>query len=250
MFAFINDLDVSDLLPAGHQAIQFMREWAITGPRKDIRESLDALPPAQRNIATKIIEEIEDKEALSIPEISSVKIDAYVLLLTSRLQSVAGRAFSVNHEMGSGILGDLRKTGTISYTASTRLFAIARKEMRDRNWDKAVDTLTDAVHFAQTEGNLMILANLYCNLGVAYEELGKMSIAKAMHEEAIHIDQMIGNSAGLANHHYNLGRLALEREDLYSALDHFKKAKELSVSIGNNELGQELTREIQRITMR
>ena len=68
MFELLDDVGVESAIPAGYNAIQFIRQWAAT--TRSGRPLLEGLSPIQMELAKRIIAEIEMREGKSVLEIS------------------------------------------------------------------------------------------------------------------------------------------------------------------------------------
>ena len=58
MFDFLNQSALSDVLPAGHDALQYVRQWARAAVRAGRNPEFSDLPPSQASLAKQIVDEI------------------------------------------------------------------------------------------------------------------------------------------------------------------------------------------------
>src|SRR5271163_408592 len=109
MFEFLDTADVQQALPAGHEAIQFIRQWARSAVRSGMHPSFEKLPSKQIELAKRIVKELEEREGRPVTDISEARIEEYIKLVSERLQTLARRQFPVASEVnGEALLGKLR----------------------------------------------------------------------------------------------------------------------------------------------
>ncbi len=108
MFDFLDRSRVDDVLAAGHHALQFVRQWAAAAVRAGRSASITELPPIQAQLATQIVDEIEEVEGVRISDLPESKVEEYVSILADRMQSVALREFRVDKDRGRDLLEELR----------------------------------------------------------------------------------------------------------------------------------------------
>ena len=111
MFEFIDAASFKNAIPAGHAAIQFMRCWAAATALSGRVASFEGLSPNQAALAKRIISEIEAVEGVPSSRITPAKIDAYVEMISERLQEVSRRDLHFDREKGKNLLSKLRLVG-------------------------------------------------------------------------------------------------------------------------------------------
>lgn len=120
MFDFLENSKVKDLLPDEHHILQFVRQWGIASMyasglvNAGRLEAPTDLTPKQFELASKIINEIEHRESVPIKDLSQLKVDEYVKLLSQRMQEVAFQEFRVDKNRGRILLDELRSQQSIN----------------------------------------------------------------------------------------------------------------------------------------
>lgn len=104
MFEFLNEEDVKDAFPAGHQAIQFVRQWRLSG----FSPSITALTPSQGKVVERIIEEIEMHEGTPVAELSQEKVDKYIVDVSKKLEGLSRQQLKADETRGRSLLEALR----------------------------------------------------------------------------------------------------------------------------------------------
>ncbi len=108
MFKFLDESNVKDVFPAGHHAIQFVREWAVAALRSKSKPSMEELTPSQVNLVKRIIQEIELCEGIPVARLSKKKIDYYTLLISNRIQALSRQQLKLENKKGRYLLEKLR----------------------------------------------------------------------------------------------------------------------------------------------
>jgi hypothetical protein len=109
MFEFLNDTTVQDAVPAGHHAIQIVRQWAAATMRSGIRGSMtEDLTPSQATLVMRIVQEIEAHEGKAITELSEAKINEYISAVADRIEDLSRRQLGVDRSKGRTLLERLR----------------------------------------------------------------------------------------------------------------------------------------------
>ncbi len=110
MLEFLDDAPVETAFPAGHHAIQFIRQWAAGAARAGRRASFEGLGPAQEGLARRIVAEIEAQEGKPAAEIPEARVEGYIMLISDRLQQLSRKNFHVDSGKGKKLLYELRLT--------------------------------------------------------------------------------------------------------------------------------------------
>jgi hypothetical protein len=108
MFDFLQNSTLEDGAPAGHHAIQFIRQWAAAAFQAGTTVSFEGLLPSQRDLAQRIVEEIEAREGRPVREIPKDRIDEYIRVLSEQVQAISRKQFGVDREKGRDLLSRLR----------------------------------------------------------------------------------------------------------------------------------------------
>ena len=110
MFKYLDNATIQNAFPAGHHAIQFIRQWASISLYKGINNTTEDLTPAQAKLVNRIIQEIEMVEGKPVAELSHDKIDRYVSILAERIEQLSRQQFNVNQDLGKSLLDKLRSS--------------------------------------------------------------------------------------------------------------------------------------------
>jgi hypothetical protein len=108
VFDFLQNATLEDGAPAGHHAIQFIRQWAAASFRAGTTVSFEGLLPSQRDLAQRIVAEIETREGRPVHEIPRDRIDEYIRILSEQVQAISRRQFGVDRDKGRDLLSKLR----------------------------------------------------------------------------------------------------------------------------------------------
>lgn len=109
MFEFLNDTAVQDAFPAGHHAIQIVRQWAAAAVRSGVRSSMmEDLTPSQATLVTRIVQEIEAHEGKAVTELSEAKVNEYIRAVADRIEELSRRQLGVDRSKGRTLLERLR----------------------------------------------------------------------------------------------------------------------------------------------
>jgi hypothetical protein len=108
MFDFFEKFSADQLIPAGYNAIQFIRQWARTSSATGERASFEALPPKQVELAKRIVAEIEAREGRSVAALPLLKVDEYINLIAQKLQVLSRRDLHADRDRGKILLEELR----------------------------------------------------------------------------------------------------------------------------------------------
>jgi hypothetical protein len=108
MFDFLQTPSLQDGAPAGHHAIQFIRQWAAASRSAGAFVSFRDLPPRQQKLARGIVREIEAREDQPVRQISRDRVDCYVRVLSEEVQAISGKQFLVDSSVGRDLLSKLR----------------------------------------------------------------------------------------------------------------------------------------------
>jgi hypothetical protein len=108
VFDFLQTAKLEDGAPAGHHAIQFIRQWAASAFRAGTTISFEGLLPPQRDLAQRIVGEIEAREGRPVPQISQDRIGEYIKLLSEQVQELSRKQFRVDRVKGGDLLSKLR----------------------------------------------------------------------------------------------------------------------------------------------
>jgi hypothetical protein len=106
MFEFIDRETLADALPAGHDAIRFIRCWAAA--MQGYSRSFEGLSKQQSALAKRIIVEIETAEGMRISEIPQSRIESYINMIFERLQAASRRELHPDLIRGKSLLDKLR----------------------------------------------------------------------------------------------------------------------------------------------
>jgi hypothetical protein len=105
MFEYLDEARFESAIPAGHYAIQYIRQWAAARAGCPLFEGLSH---SQTELAKRIIAEIEMREGKSVLAIPQAKIQDYIRIVSEKLQSVTSRAFHADAIKGAMLLNELR----------------------------------------------------------------------------------------------------------------------------------------------
>ena len=108
MFDFFENFNSDQLIPAGYNAIQFIRQWARASAAPWKFAAFEGLPPKQLELAKRIVLEIESREARSVVEISTFKIDEYTKIISRKIQEISMRDLHGDEARGKILLDELR----------------------------------------------------------------------------------------------------------------------------------------------
>jgi hypothetical protein len=108
VFDFLQTASLEDGAPAGHHAIQFIRQCAAAAFRAGTTVSGEGLLPPQRDLARRIVAEIEAREGQPVRQISRDRIDEYIRVLSDQVQAISRKQFSVDRNKGIDLLSRLR----------------------------------------------------------------------------------------------------------------------------------------------
>jgi hypothetical protein len=108
VFDFFQAASLEDGAPAGHHAIQFIRQWAAAAFRAGTTISFEGLLPPQRDLAQRIVAEIEAREGRPVRQISQDRINEYIRVLSDQVQALSRKQFHVDPNKGRDLLGRLR----------------------------------------------------------------------------------------------------------------------------------------------
>jgi hypothetical protein len=108
MFDFLQTASLKDGAPAGHHAIQFIRQWAVASLHAGVSTAFEGLSPQQRALAERIVEEIEAREERPVRQIPRDRIDYYVTALSEEVQAMSRKQLGVEQGQGKDLLTRLR----------------------------------------------------------------------------------------------------------------------------------------------
>ena len=108
MFDFLEEFNARQVIPAGYNAIQFIRQWARACAANGQHASFEALPPQQIDLAKRIIAEIETREAQSVVTIPLIKVDEYIKIIARKLQDLSRRDLHADPVRGKVLLEEMR----------------------------------------------------------------------------------------------------------------------------------------------
>jgi hypothetical protein len=108
MFDYLESASARTAVPAGHYAIQFIRQWAKSAARAGLDPSFEGLPPDQLDLAERIVSEIASLEHKPIQEIPQDRIDDYVKLIAERILRLSFTEHGTDPERGREVLAKLR----------------------------------------------------------------------------------------------------------------------------------------------
>jgi hypothetical protein len=108
MLEFLDHLRREDTIPAGHHAIQFIRQWAAAAARAGRPASFEGLPPYQLELSKRIVAEIEAHEGKSVLAMSQSDIEDYIRLLAQKVLDLSSRDFPADAARGARLLENLR----------------------------------------------------------------------------------------------------------------------------------------------
>lgn len=111
MFDFLSSSSVQDAFPAGHHAIQIVRQWAAAALRSGTPDSIKDLTPSQAQLVSRIIQEIETHEGKPVAELSEGKINSYIRSVADRIQELSRQQLKVDSNKGKQLLEKLRSSG-------------------------------------------------------------------------------------------------------------------------------------------
>jgi hypothetical protein len=108
MFDFVESFSSDQAIPAGYNAIQFIRQWARSSAAAGESASFEPLPPLQVELAKRIVAEIEAQEGQPVAAIPLVKIDEYTKIIARKLQELSRRDLHADAARGKILLEELR----------------------------------------------------------------------------------------------------------------------------------------------
>jgi hypothetical protein len=108
MFDFFDNFRSDQLIPAGYNTIQFIRQWARASATAGEYTLFEALPPKQFELANRIVAEIEAREGQSVAAIPLPKIDEYIRIIARKLQELSLRDLHADGARGKILLDELR----------------------------------------------------------------------------------------------------------------------------------------------
>jgi hypothetical protein len=109
MLEFLENFNADQVIPAGYYAIKFIKEWARSSAAAGEYSSFAGLPPAQMQLAKRIVAEIEDCEGQSVLAMPLVKIDQYINVIGSKIQELSRRDLHADRARGQILLEELRQ---------------------------------------------------------------------------------------------------------------------------------------------
>jgi hypothetical protein len=108
VFEFLDDATVDSAFPAGHHAIQLIRQWAAGAVRAGQKGSFEGLAPAEADLAKRIVAEIEAQAGKPAGEIPEAMVEEYIVLVSDRLQQLSRKNFQTDSGRGKSLLNKLR----------------------------------------------------------------------------------------------------------------------------------------------
>ena len=108
MFEYLDTTTIENAFPAGHHAIQYIRQWASTSLHNSISNTTGDLTPSQAELVKRIIQEIEIVEGKPVTELSPSKVNDYVSILAERIEQLSRQKLNVNQSVGKNLLEKLR----------------------------------------------------------------------------------------------------------------------------------------------
>lgn len=108
-----------------------------------------------------------------------------------------------------------------------------RRYILEKRDVEAVETLNQALSLCEEMHDTKREAAVRCNLGIAYEHLGKIDDAMTMHHQALDLDSSLENDEGIANHCFNLGRLELRYGKERDGTALLRRALAIAQRLGN-----------------
>jgi tetratricopeptide (TPR) repeat protein/DNA-binding XRE family transcriptional regulator len=108
---------------------------------------------------------------------------------------------------------------------------LATAHVANLDWDKAVETYSEAIAAAGSFVDLRLLARTYRGLSTAYKELGQMDTAARYANRSVALLEVLRDRVALARSENNLGLILMARGDLPAARQHLDRSTELGEEI-------------------
>jgi hypothetical protein len=110
MFDFFEDFSAHEMIPAGYNAVQFIRQWARASAAAGAGKyaAFESLPPKEVELAKRIVAEIEAREGQSVVTMPLLKIDEYVRIIADKVQELSRRDLHADRARGKILLDELR----------------------------------------------------------------------------------------------------------------------------------------------
>jgi signal transduction histidine kinase len=107
---------------------------------------------------------------------------------------------------------------------------------KQKEYEKACETLIMAISIYEKTGNKPNLAAAYTNLGLTYKKMGKYPLAVDYLNKAIVIWDQTGDEYYICNYHLNMGEIMLDMKNHGQAKIHLTKAEALATKNEFKEL--------------
>jgi hypothetical protein len=108
MFDYLDSASARTAVPAGHYAIQFIRQWAKSAACAGLDPSFEGLPADQLDLAKRIVSDVASLEHKPVQDIPQDRIDDYVKLIAERILRLSFTEHGTDPERGRAILAKLR----------------------------------------------------------------------------------------------------------------------------------------------